>query len=603
MNIFRLSNLARLRPVSGSDTNTPPNQSLAQSNLPGWGVLTRRGFLYRMAGLSGAALVLAACGDGSGGGGPGNGEPFQAGDVQHILPSVTHERMLVKVSFAKPRPQSPFLMVNNRSVNGKAGDLEQRFFTFDISGLSPDKTHELQLFEKNGVEITSRWPLKTFPSPDADVSHLRLLCTTCPGGREEFSVPPDLLHLLPNPPDIHKTVREFQPMSARRKLLARAMTFKPDAMLVNGDSIYWDMFSLPSLVMDRSDKAKKILGDTPFRHDRPVHGDYNNEMAVKKAFGPQIAGLYGVAFRSTPTFFVQDDHDYGDNDETDPPFGDSPTFPPNLWKRDLRRFTQKLYYPELFAPTGLQPGFTSDLGNGLAKSYGQFRYGRLAEGLIYCCKVNFPDYEFHKNDLADTDAKFIPAEIEQWLKTRTRVSKTAHTFQMPSTPLVYTAGKWLEFYPDILDDDNQLTTSIPKPGWATGWNRQHDRILNAASARKDHLPLFFSGDIHASGLAKINQSNANNYSDNPIVALLVGTIGTGQAGFPSFFRGVGAQPSKTLKTNEIIKTIEQNGFSLVDFTPRKVKFRMFKWDYKTQQESEIETTKPFHQQTFMKPDV
>src|SRR5260370_14755392 len=54
------------------------------------------------------------------------------------------------------------------------------------------------------------------------------------------------------------------------------------------------------------------------RFDRtaPVLGS-PNEAVLKKAVGPQIVPLYGTLCRSTPVFFMQDDHDYFENDEPD----------------------------------------------------------------------------------------------------------------------------------------------------------------------------------------------------------------------------------------------------------------------------------------------
>jgi hypothetical protein len=40
-----------------------------------------------------------------------------------------------------------------------------------------------------------------------------------------------------------------------------------------------------------------------------------NEAVFRRATGPQIIPQYGALFRSTPVFFMQDDHDYFDNDE------------------------------------------------------------------------------------------------------------------------------------------------------------------------------------------------------------------------------------------------------------------------------------------------
>ena len=52
--------------------------------------------------------------------------------------------------------------------------------------------------------------------------------------------------------------------------------------------------------------------------------------------------------------------------------------------------------------------------------------------------------------------------------------------QMPSTPVGWSAGKWGEWYPDLLEESGKLGTTKKKPYWQEGWNRQHDRLLEAA---------------------------------------------------------------------------------------------------------------------------
>ena len=64
---------------------------------------------------------------------------------------------------------------------------------------------------------------------------------------------------------------------------------------------------------------------------------------MKKAVGPQIADLYGTMMRSTPVFFLQDDHDYFENDEADDKLV---TLPPDPFMLNLARASQLLYYPE-----------------------------------------------------------------------------------------------------------------------------------------------------------------------------------------------------------------------------------------------------------------
>jgi hypothetical protein len=113
-------------------------------------------------------------------------------------------------------------------------------------------------------------------------------------------------------------------MALRNRLLRCALSFQPKAAVAYGDHVYWDLLSpLTSKRYGASVEAEKIAGKFN-RADIVLGGD--NETVLKRAVDPQIAPIYGADFRSTPVFFIQDDHDYFDNDEaTD----DIITFPPS----------------------------------------------------------------------------------------------------------------------------------------------------------------------------------------------------------------------------------------------------------------------------------
>ena len=49
-----------------------------------------------------------------------------------------------------------------------------------------------------------------------------------------------------------------------------------------------------------------------------------------------------------------------------------------------------------------------------------------------------------------------------------------HLVNIPSNPPGWSAGKWGEWYPDVLSKDGKLTADRPKPYWQSGWLRQHD---------------------------------------------------------------------------------------------------------------------------------
>ena len=177
---------------------------------------------------------------------------------------------------------------------------------------------------------------------------LRLLIYTCGGGHDGLN------QGLPN------GKINWLPSALRRRLLARGLSFKPDALIANGDQIYWDL---------RAPQASKGSGASAlgrelagiFDRAQPVFGT-PNETVFRRATAAQIIPQYGALLRSTPVFFMQDDHDYFDNDEaTD----DIITFPPDAFMLSLARATRTLYYPEYLPdrnrPLGL-PGASAPDG-------------------------------------------------------------------------------------------------------------------------------------------------------------------------------------------------------------------------------------------------
>ena len=74
-------------------------------------------------------------------------------------------------------------------------------------------------------------------------------------------------------------------------------------------------------IAGKFDRAGVVLG-----------GD--NEGVLRRVADPQIVSVYGADFRSTPVFFLMDDHDYFDNDDA---FDEIITFPPSHFMLQLGR--------------------------------------------------------------------------------------------------------------------------------------------------------------------------------------------------------------------------------------------------------------------------
>ncbi len=68
-----------------------------------------------------------------------------------------------------------------------------------------------------------------------------------------------------------------------------------------------------------------------------------------------------------------------------------------------------------------------------------------------------------------------------------------------------------------------------------------------------------------------------NLAKNPVHTICVGPIGSSGPGFPSRYRGTGAQVPSQLELDELLKPLEKNGFSIIDVTARSMRVRMFGW--------------------------
>ena len=326
---------------------------------------------------------------------------------------------------------------------------------------------------------------------------------------------------------------------------------------------------------------------------QPVLGG-PNETTLRRAAGPQIVPLYGTLCRSTPVFFMTDDHDYFDNDEaTD----EIITFPPDSFMLNLARATRKLYYPEflpdLNRPLGLPGASAADRAAGVAEAFGTLRYGRLAELLLYDIR--------RTQTLSGPSAVFLDGTVESWLKARMAASEVVHVVNIPSNPPGWSAGKWGEWYPDVLGEDGKLTTAKLKPYWQEGWLKQHDRLMAAIANMPGKIPLVVSGDLHAIAEGRMHRSGMLDFGKNPITTVLSGPLGTGDALWPSGFRGIGATPPRHLEMEENLKPIEENGFIIADFTADTITLKFFRFNFHNQSAETIDTLEPFRVTELARP--
>ena len=514
---------------------------------------------------------------------------WESGPLVHILPTVNHERILIKTSFQEPLVAPPVLEIDGRNkIAGTRTDTNGRFWQFDAQGLKPDTEYRLVLKNKADQALTDTWPLKTFPAPDSTPEKLRLLIFTGLGGH-----------------DVH--IEWFKtgplPLNVRHKLLNKALSFKPDALISSGDQIYYDLlYDKSAQVMGGSPRSRAHVGR--FDRNAPALGG-ENEAVLKRAVDPQIAYLYGVACRSVPTFFLLDDHDYFENDIAQkedgieikllllawrsPFYKGGVSFPPDDFMLDLGRSAQKLYLPEFLPaksrPQDLPATNAPDRAPGVSECYGTLHYGKLFEGLLYESR--------RYTSLTGEYAVMIHSDAENWLIDRMKKEEAAHVVNLPATIFGWSAGKWMEWYPDVRDETGNLTKTLPKYKWQPGWFFQHNRILAAASGMKHTLPLFICGDIHDQAEGWISKSGDLDLSANPVISVASGSLGTGPRAFPSAFRGLAAEPPSDIVMDEKLPSLEKNGFVIADFTPDSVVIKYYAWRPPEPIEA-IEKLKPHH---------
>src|SRR6195952_2634671 len=154
---------------------------------------------------------------------------WDAGELAHILPTSSHDRILIKASFKQPLEASPILQVGDQRISGTRSDTRGSFWQFQVADLKPATAHQLALTSAEGRALCQSWTLSTMPAPDDRPDKLRLLVYSCGGGHDLFA------QAHPN--------FEFLPAAVRQRLLRRALSFAPDALIANGDHVYWDLLA------------------------------------------------------------------------------------------------------------------------------------------------------------------------------------------------------------------------------------------------------------------------------------------------------------------------------------------------------------------------
>src|SRR5215470_5575768 len=109
---------------------TVRSDDLAKSSSTG--DLSRREFLEL-----GAAAVAITMFDLPQSAGAQRAETWNQGQLIHLIPTASHERILIKASFKTTLTDKPRLSVNGKPIEGVQTDLQGRFWRFDVTSLHP----------------------------------------------------------------------------------------------------------------------------------------------------------------------------------------------------------------------------------------------------------------------------------------------------------------------------------------------------------------------------------------------------------------------------------------------------------------------------------
>src|SRR5689334_10870258 len=78
---------------------------------------------------------------------------WDAGQVRHLLPTVSDNRILIKASFAKPLSAAPSLRIGSSTFHGTMNDTEGSFWQFHATGLPAGRRHSLSLTAADGKSL------------------------------------------------------------------------------------------------------------------------------------------------------------------------------------------------------------------------------------------------------------------------------------------------------------------------------------------------------------------------------------------------------------------------------------------------------------------
>ena len=90
-------------------------------------------------------------------------QTWEDGDLAHVLPTSSHDRILIKTSFKKPLDATPILQVGENRISGLRSDTRGLFWQFHAGDLKPGTSYELSLTSSDGRATLPRGQIRSRP--------------------------------------------------------------------------------------------------------------------------------------------------------------------------------------------------------------------------------------------------------------------------------------------------------------------------------------------------------------------------------------------------------------------------------------------------------
>ena len=244
----------------------------------------------------------------------------------------------------------------------------------------------------------------------------------------------------------------FLDMTARRRLLARGMSFKPDAVIANGDHIYWDVatsYNKPHIEVPAGTALAEVRRRDSICRCRCCTRAMRRSSRASATTRSRACTAPRCARRrrsSSPTTTTRS----------------RTTSTTTTWRRcrPIRTARSRQSRPSACTIRSSCPTRTCRVaawqrqGRSARRHQHHFRHAALRQaariGVLRLSALR---------RLQGRPRQGLPQWAEDWLIARTRAEDTAHFFHVPSLPFGYSSGKLGDWYPDLLDEQPSAWSS------------------------------------------------------------------------------------------------------------------------------------------------